>query len=152
MSYSVTEIVGKTLNAKKAVDIRSRADDSAPLIATIQPGNYVGVVYSYVIGANNVIWWMLEDGYNFVKHETGAFDEEFLIDQGTLSTLELQRKKQLDESSFFEKMFLKAQWAIEDSKSLKIAFYIVLFALVGFVILKLYKSSGVKLSKSLPKN
>jgi len=85
--YSVTEIIGKTLFAKKDVNLHSAASDSAPVVKSIKAGNPVGVVYSWTTDINGNVWWEMIDGdYNddFVKHETGLFDINALTAQGAI--------------------------------------------------------------------
>jgi hypothetical protein len=89
MTYSVNDIVGKTLVAKKRVPVKASPLDSAPILRYIEAGKPVGVVYSYLepkTGRSQLYWMFEEDffgdvTYYYIPHSVGAFDKEVLESQ-----------------------------------------------------------------------
>ena len=99
-SYNVTQIVGKTLIAKKSVPLKRIASDSAPTVFTVSPGDTVGVVDSYLMPGNDRsnIYWSFYDDQNkiyYAPHDVGRFDVKELQNQGAL-TLEQQQQQQAE--------------------------------------------------------
>ncbi len=88
-----TDFVGSWLVAKKLINIYS--SPGGAVIGTRNPGQTVGRIYSYVDKYGN-LWWQLEGtgGGNggFVKHETGAFDQNIAV--GTSSQTEHEKNVQ----------------------------------------------------------
>lgn len=67
--------------------------DSYPVLATIQPGQIVGVVYSYLIPRPELgrayLWWVFLDDNGveyYAEHRPGVFDTKFLMGQGVRTT------------------------------------------------------------------
>jgi hypothetical protein len=89
--FNAKDIVGKTLIAKKKVFLYSSPSAKNPL-ASINPGQTIGVVYSYLAPGKNRpnFWWMFQNGAKFVyvPHQEGSFDIKSLKDQGIISTEE----------------------------------------------------------------
>ena len=87
--FNAKNIVGKTLIAKKKVFLYSSPTAKNPL-ASINPGQTIGVVYSYLKPDKNrpQLWWMFQNGVKFVyvPHQEGSFDVKSLKDQGVIST------------------------------------------------------------------
>ena len=99
-SYNVTQIIGKTLIAKKSVPLKRIASDSAPTVFTVNPGDTVGVVDSYLMPGNDRsnIYWSFYDDQNkiyYAPHDVGRFDVKELQNQGAL-TLEQQQQQQAE--------------------------------------------------------
>lgn len=63
--------IGSNLTAKKPVTVYS--SPGGTVLRTVQPGGYVGTIYSYV-NRTDGLWWHLNAGAGFVKHEPGVFD------------------------------------------------------------------------------
>jgi len=98
-TFNANDIIGKTLIAKKTIDIVRSADDLAQSVYEVSPGESVGVVYSYLMpnNARSNIYWMFEDENNrpyYVKHGVGKFDIKTITQQGVL-TLE-EKKEEAD--------------------------------------------------------
>lgn len=87
--FNAKDIVGKTLIAKKKVYLYSSPSAKNPL-ASINPGQTIGVVYSYLSPNKNrpQLFWMFKNGINYVyvPHQEGSFDIKSLKDQGVIST------------------------------------------------------------------
>ena len=105
-SYNASQIVGKTLVARKPVALKLLNSDDSKTIYTVPVGGTVGVVYSYVGGDASPIWWMFYDHNQrtyYAKHDSGAFDLDVLKDQGALDTkaqTEQQKQKEADNNSW----------------------------------------------------
>jgi hypothetical protein len=95
--FSAKNIVGKTLIAKKKVYLYISPGAKNP-IASINPGQTIGVVYSYLSPNKNrsQLWWMFQNGINFVyvPHQEGSFDIKSLKDQGVISTEDTTKAEQ----------------------------------------------------------
>jgi hypothetical protein len=97
-TFSADQIIGKTLIAKKPVAIYAAPGQKS--IATVAPGDPVGVVYSYIGGTGgNPLFWQfyvktagVEKAY-YAKHETDAFNNLSLTDQGVKTTAEIEKEK-----------------------------------------------------------
>lgn len=93
-TYSAGDIINKTLIAKVKVPIYSSAQDSAIKIGEVQPGNPVGVVYSYLepnanFGRSRLWWQFMRNGsYYYAPNLPGYYDESALRQQGVLTELE----------------------------------------------------------------
>lgn len=101
-TYNANEIVGKTLFAKKKINVFDSSKADGKIIYSVNPGESLGVVYSW--GMNNgALWWQLEANNfgAFVKHEIGAFDVKALEDQGAQTTLDkIEAEKEANKSTF----------------------------------------------------
>lgn len=105
-TYNANEIVGKTLFAKKKIDVYNSSAPDGKIIYSVNSGDTLGPVYSWVM-KNGALWWQLEwqlEANNFgafVKHEIGAFDVKALEDQGAQTTLDkINEEKEANKSSF----------------------------------------------------
>jgi hypothetical protein len=111
--YSAEQIVGKTLIAKRIVDVWNRVPDipGATKIAGVKAGMPVGVVYSWVQNSQDKsYWWQFKNAngtFYYVQHAPGYFDIDALRQQGALSTLEqieLEKKKEEENRPWYEKL------------------------------------------------
>lgn len=104
-SFIADQIIGKTLVARRAVQLRRYAADNGKIIYTAQRGETVGTVESFVGGnERGPVWWMFYDNKGepyYTKHDEGAYDFQSLRDQGAMTTKEQteQRKKKEQEQS-----------------------------------------------------
>jgi hypothetical protein len=76
------QVVGKILWAKSAIEEHKLPDRKSEILGITQPGQSIGMVYSWVQRDN--IWWMMEysDGtYFYIEHLPGIFDWEKLLAQ-----------------------------------------------------------------------
>lgn len=99
-TYSANDIVGKTLIAKKNIDIKRLPSRLAPTVYTVRPGNTVGVVYSW-IQKDGYVWWMMYDEKGqtyYVIHEPGAYDVGAINAQGAVSLETIQEQQAAAES------------------------------------------------------
>ena len=112
--YSADQIVGKTLYAKKSVQLKRIAADSAPVVYTVPPGGTVGVVQAYLdvkAGVRSAVYWEFYDANGrsfFAKHDSNAFDKDKLLAQGVLNDKELIDKEK--EEAEAEKPFWERWW------------------------------------------
>jgi hypothetical protein len=102
--YSVSQLIGKTLYAKKEVPLFATTGSTKPY-AIVKPGNYIGILNSW-IEKNGVLYFLFKYGAGeqfVIKYETGAVDTSNLAAQGA-KTVEQERKaeeeKQLLQSGF----------------------------------------------------
>lgn len=134
--YSASQIIGKALFAKGNAALRRLPLDSAPTIFTVQAGNKVGTVYSWLDqkpGERKNLYWMFYDSNNkpyYTEHKEGLFDVGALAEQGALSVkeqLEAEAKKNESTKDFIERILKYG-----------------LFALVGYGIFKTVISKKLK--------
>lgn len=95
-TFSAADIIGKTLNAKKTVEVYRYNDLTKP-VYKVKPGQIVGVVYSYLMPkeGREVLYWMFYDANKkpyYTKQEPGLYDIKSLRDQGVLTALEEENK------------------------------------------------------------
>lgn len=116
-TFSVDQIVDKTLIAKKPVPIKRLPLDTAPTVYTVKPGETVGVVYSWV-SRDGSIWWEYYDSNKnayYTKHEPGTYDIKSLEAQGTISLEQQQDETKKDESPvtyYLDKLTTPLVWGI----------------------------------------
>jgi hypothetical protein len=113
-TFNANDIIGKTLIAKKAIDIVRSADDSAQSVYEVSPGESVGVVYSYLLpnNARSNIYWMFEDNTGrpyYVKHGVGKFDIKTIQSQGALTLEEKQEQAEAASETITNKVFRYAK-------------------------------------------
>jgi hypothetical protein len=99
-TYSVDDIVGKTLIARKPVQIKRFPQNSAPVVYTVPAGQPIGTVYSWVQTDGN-IWWMYLDDKGktyYTKHQAGYYDIKSLEAQGTVALETVQDEQKKSES------------------------------------------------------
>lgn len=137
------EVIGLDLYAAKTVTAYDYPDEPRTVVATYQPGDRVGTVYSYVL-RNEQIWWQFENGQH-VKHEVGLFDFEAFEEQGGKTLKEIEREKQLLTAGVVEKYMLKAFWAIQDSKKAQIVLYVVAGLVLFILLAKALNVTGIDL-------
>jgi hypothetical protein len=100
-TFSVDQIVGKTLIANRNTSVYDAPYDSANVIATITAGNPVGVVYSYLepdpADGRTQLFWMFQDasgGYYYVPHAVGQFNISSLVQQGVLTDQQIAQSQE----------------------------------------------------------
>ena len=117
------QIVGKTLIAKKRIPLYPSAkEDKNRIIAIVEPGKPVGVVYSWVDGERGKpLFWMfyakvgnIEKAY-YAKHDENGFNLPALKEQGVKTTQEeIQEEENKDKPTsekIFEYIKKYAMWA-----------------------------------------
>lgn len=140
-SYSVDQIIGKTLYAKKSTPVYNLPSfySLAKQVYTIKPGQPIGTVYSYVGGSpGQPLNWMFKTNVGlrevtyYTVHEQDNVDRGALTDQGAKTQAEIQREKQEAAKGTGEKIFdFVKKYAI-----------IAGLAYGAFLIFKNYKSSN----------
>jgi len=111
--YSADQIVGKTLIAKVQIPIKRNALDDAPTVFTVNPGQAVGTVYSWLnVGpGRSTLYWAFYDEFKrpyYAPHRVGFYDISSLQQQGTLTVkqeAEAQAKKDETLSDILQKNF-----------------------------------------------
>lgn len=91
--YSINDVVGLTLVARKEIPIKRAAFDQAEVVNSIPAGQNVGIVYSYLTprAGRSKIYWMFYDQAGvayYTAHEVGFYDLEALREQGLLTIQE----------------------------------------------------------------
>jgi hypothetical protein len=115
MIFSADQIIGKTLIARQPVDL-TRTTGGA-VIYTVQPGETVGTVYSF-LNKNGLVYWLFYDNTNrtyYAKHEKNLFDINALKEQGAKDIqTEIKEEEEKEKTtgqrveSFFNKFLLAA--------------------------------------------
>lgn len=93
MSYSVYDVVGKSLYTVQEVTKYRWPEDDSPVFGTIPAGTFVGVVETYLepnANRENFYWGFKNpDGSMFYTiHKQGLYDLQKLRDQGLLTDAE----------------------------------------------------------------
>lgn len=100
-SYSLSQLVGKTFYAKKDVPLFTTTGSLRPY-AVVKPGNYIGVLHSW-IQKNNELFFLFKYGTNnqfVIKYEPNAIDTKNWKSEGAL-TIE-EEKKALDQKQLLD--------------------------------------------------
>ena len=94
-TFKASDIIDKTLIAKRAVNLYRLPEDGAPVIYTVAPGQTVGKVFTYLTAGLNRqnLYWGFYDANGkpyYAEHKTGYFDIKALSEQGALTLAEQQ--------------------------------------------------------------
>jgi hypothetical protein len=101
-NYSLYEIPGKSLIAKKSVQLKRMPSNDAKTIYTAKPGETVGLVYSWVGGKGSPLWWQYYDNNGvayYTLHEPGMYDVKVLKDQGAVTVKEQTEKEKKEKEA-----------------------------------------------------
>lgn len=93
--FYADQLIGKSLVARIKIPLKRLPDSNATTIYTVQPGNPVGIVYSFTGGKGSPLWWMFYDQNGkayYVEHNDSAFDVKLIKDQGALNVAEETKK------------------------------------------------------------
>lgn len=109
-TYSADDIIGKTLIAKKSVNIKRNATDISPVVYVASPSESIGVVYSYLLPNNqrSTLYWQFLDENDkpyYVAHQSGLFDIKSLSSQGALTIEEKKEAADAAAESTSDKIF-----------------------------------------------
>jgi hypothetical protein len=103
-TYSVNQIIGKTLIAKRRIDLyRGSQLPNGNSFAFVAAGGSVGVVYSYIT-VDGLFFWMFLDNTNtayYAPHGVGFYDISALQQQGALNTQQVLEQQQEQQNSIF---------------------------------------------------
>ena len=108
-TYTADSIIGKTLFAKKSIQLKRTPADAAAAVFTVSPGGQVGIVNSYINpkeGRNKNLYWQFQDQNNtpfYAEHTEGAFDIKALGAQGAVSLETQQEQAAAENQSWFDK-------------------------------------------------
>lgn len=110
MEFRADQIIGKTLTARTPVKIYRVPDDDANAVFTVQPGDAVGVVTSYLNPGpgRSVLFWTFRDqtGRNYyTRHAQGRYDIPALQSQGAQSTAQELEEEQEKKKTLSDKIF-----------------------------------------------
>lgn len=105
MLINIEQVIGKSLFAKRVINIRSHPSESATIIKKVNPGEFVGVLYSWLNPKQGRpdMWFMFYDENNkpyYTVSGEGLYDIRTLREQGTKTTEELVKEKELQDESF----------------------------------------------------
>lgn len=94
-TFKASDIIDKTLIAKRAVNLYRLPEDGAPIVYTVAPGQTVGKVFTYLtpgLNRNNLYWGFYDANGKpyYAEHQTGYFDIKALSEQGALTLAEQQ--------------------------------------------------------------
>lgn len=115
--YNVDDVVDKTLYAKSRVPVYDNVPpQQRNLVGYVEPGNPVGVVYSYLAAdptrQRQNLWWMFYpasnySNYYYAEQVGGYYDVEALRQQGVISIEEKQQKEDLENLPWYEQLLVK---------------------------------------------
>lgn len=97
---NVSQVLGRDLFALKTVSVYT---NSGSLAYTVNAGERVGTVFSWLERSGQIIW-ILEDG-NQVYHSPGTFNFQAIIDQGGKTTEQLLKEQEDAQKTWFERTF-----------------------------------------------
>lgn len=114
MEFRADQIIGKSLTAKKAVSIYRTPDDSAAPVYTVNPGESVGIVTSYLNpgAGRSVLYWVFRDQtgrYYYTRHAQGRYDIASLQTQGAQTTAQQLEAEAEKNKSLTDKIFAGLQ-------------------------------------------
>lgn len=109
-TISASQIIGKQLLAKKKVAIYRLPDDSQKPVFYVEPGNPIGIVYSYLkldpTKNRKFLYWQFMDSNGkpyYTRHAENLIDLKSLKDQGVKSVKqETQENQQKDFGYYFK--------------------------------------------------
>lgn len=109
-TFNAGDIIGKTLIAKKNVQLKRIAADNAPVIFNVSPGDVVGIVDSYLMPSSerSELYWTFLDSNNkpyYASHSVGKYDVKELQSQGALTLQEQQQAAQQAAMTTGDKIF-----------------------------------------------
>ena len=113
-TFNSKDIIDKTLIAKVKIPVTRYAKDDAPIVYTVNPGQSVGVVYSFLIPKENRtnLWWAFKDSndkFYYTEHKEGIYDITSLQQQGVLTTAQQQQAAAEASMSTTDKVFKLVQ-------------------------------------------
>jgi hypothetical protein len=98
MGYSAADVIGKKLYAASRVPIQKLPFDNELVLRTAEPGELVGVVYTYFEpkAGRSVLYWGFKDQYGnnyYAAHRPEYYSTQKLREQGVLT---VEEKKALE--------------------------------------------------------
>ena len=104
--YNPDDLIGKTFYPLKRVFAYGDASTIDKPVYFFDPGNPIGVVYSYLSKPTG-LWWQFKSGSKsyFVKHEQGLFNLKDLKDQGLTTEKEKREAEAEANKTTLEKIF-----------------------------------------------
>lgn len=146
-TINVSQIVGRDLFALQPVTVYTNAGSVA---YTVQPGQRVGTVYSWLERDGQIIW-ILEGNYYQVRHTPGAFDLEAIQEQGGKTNEELKKERENANKTWFERAFSNvAETFSAQSSALKTGITILIIILVVVAAIKIIQISKIDIKKLKP--
>lgn len=131
MTFSVNQIIGKTLYALKEVKVYHLPIESSQVIRTTPRAGIVGVVYTYV-EKDGFIWWSLENS-GYVKHQPNTFSISSLLEQGAIDEATLNAPTTMERlNQFFQTLLKTANWTLP----------ILAIILLVYFVTKTYKTAN----------
>jgi hypothetical protein len=113
--YSATDLIGKSLFAKKSIPLKRFTDDDKPTVYTVDPGKLVGVVYSWVVKPDGTLWWAFYDQNKnpyYAKHAEGNFSLSELTAQGLESVAQKAKDEAKANESITDKIERNLHWIV----------------------------------------
>jgi hypothetical protein len=114
MGYSADQIIGKTMYAAQKVPVKDLPFDDSPAVAYVQPGNIIGIVYSWVgpkpEQGRSLLYWMYarpDGSFFFTPHVESYYDLQKLKDQGIVSDQEIREKEEYENLPWYEQLLTK---------------------------------------------
>jgi hypothetical protein len=100
--FTASEIIGKTLIAKKNVNVRSNPSTVSTIKYTIKKGQPTLPVFSYVY-QDGELWWQFEDN-TFTMHKPEFWSTDAIREQGAKTVSERAKEKQDSEKGILDKL------------------------------------------------
>lgn len=113
-TFDASDIIGKTLIAKKSVAIKRNPTDASNVVYVAKPSESIGVVFSYLLPSSSRknLYWMFEDENGrpyYAEHKTGYYDINSLSNQGALTIEEKKEMADAAAESTSDKIFRYAK-------------------------------------------
>jgi hypothetical protein len=108
--FNAGDLIGKTLFAKVRVALYPTPTDGSKAFAFVEPGQSIGVVYSYlepsVAKNRSRMYWMFNDGtlYYYVPHRPGFFDVTSIKQQGVYTAAEKKEMEKAKDATIIDRL------------------------------------------------
>lgn len=103
--FPASQLLDRTLIARVPVQVYSGSSLGVNPIATVNAGNPIGVIYSYVGGQpGSDLYWMFlrpDGSAYYVRHQSNIFNVSLLQQQGVLSVEQEIEQQQQQQDQFF---------------------------------------------------
>ena len=113
-SFNASDIIGKTLYAKKTLVVKNLPSDNAPSLYSVSSGQMVGIVDSYIepkAGRNSNLYWKLTGPTpKYIEHKEGNFSDKAITTQGGVSLEQQKINEEKANETFGQKIERYGIW------------------------------------------